>query len=488
MSSEQNLIKERDIDHQCTTLLEETCLSVLKQGTNRGLRCWRPPTENGYCGKHQTDATIEKGILEGLQKCLTHRCTKMIKDSKYCEECIEKKEKTRLANSMCKGKITQGPKKGEPCDKKSSTPEGYCGKHTLNIIVNAATEEGKRICDDGKRACKNFTIEGKLKCEECLAKERVKDKERYDGIREHGLCLGCGCEIEIPTEGFRKEEIQRCEDCYEKLKVVESRRERPLRNFKEERKSNIIVYYKQYQESAKKRNLEFSLDIETFIKLVSSECRYCGSIIELEVNGIDRVDSSVGYIQDNIVTCCSSCNKMKMELSISAFESQIEKIYKYLKENPLLSNDYSGYNRKSYIRPREIVNLYKTKKLSNYIQTCLEDKRSPSFIEKMKDLSILDLNEIEARAYIKNALKLESNIISNSTSRQRINRKEMFGHLKNKDIESCIKHYNYVHGTPDGLREDIEFLITYWNDDDNSKNLEQFNSIIIKYQNKRNQI
>ena len=93
MSTEQKIITERDIDHQCTTLLEETCLSVLKQGTNRGKRCWRPPTENGYCGKHQTDASIEKGILEGLQKCLTHRCTKMIKDSKYCEECIEKKER-----------------------------------------------------------------------------------------------------------------------------------------------------------------------------------------------------------------------------------------------------------------------------------------------------------------------------------------------------------------------------------------------------------
>ena len=92
MSSDQNTIKECDIDHQNQPLLEETCLAVLKQGTNKGQRCWRPPTENGYCGKHQTDAIIEKGILEGLHKCLTHRCTIMIKDSKYCEECTKKKE------------------------------------------------------------------------------------------------------------------------------------------------------------------------------------------------------------------------------------------------------------------------------------------------------------------------------------------------------------------------------------------------------------
>ena len=153
----------------------------------------------------------------------------------------------------------------------------------------------------------------------------------------------------------------------------------------------------------------------------------------------------------------------------------------------MLCNQEDRRSTTSFIKPQEIINLYHSNRLLEYIETCILDKRSPSFIEKMKALDNLCLNEIQARAYIKNALNLETKIVNNSTSRQRINRKEMFGYLIIKDIDSCIKHYNNVHGTPDGFRTDMEFLINHWNEYDNSKNLEQFNRIINKYQNKRNQ-
>ena len=236
-----------DVEYQYPIVLmeeSETCKAIQQQGANKGKQCWRHPSENGYCGKHQTIANIEKAKKDGLYKCSTHRCTTAISSNKYCEACTISKEDARTKLVLCRGLITQGLNKGKPCDKESSTPEGYCGKHTLNILVEKATEEGKRICDDGKRACKNYTIEDKLKCEECLVVIREKEREEHKQLKESGKCLGCGSEIDEKTSGFRRNEVQRCKDCYEKLKQVESKRGIRDRNFNVERKSNVNVHYK----------------------------------------------------------------------------------------------------------------------------------------------------------------------------------------------------------------------------------------------------
>lgn len=45
-------------------------------------------------------------------------------------------------------------------------------------------------------------------------------------------------------------------------------------------------------------------------------------------NGIDRVNSDLGYSVKNCVTCCKDCNTAKMNMSIKDFLSMIERIYK----------------------------------------------------------------------------------------------------------------------------------------------------------------
>ena len=42
--------------------------------------------------------------------------------------------------------------------------------------------------------------------------------------------------------------------------------------------------------------------------------------------GIDRKDSSIGYVSDNVVPCCEHCNMMKASLSINEFLSHIDRI------------------------------------------------------------------------------------------------------------------------------------------------------------------
>lgn len=46
-------------------------------------------------------------------------------------------------------------------------------------------------------------------------------------------------------------------------------------------------------------------------------------------NGIDRKDSSIGYLLENCVSCCSKCNQIKMDMSETDFLSHVTKIYRY---------------------------------------------------------------------------------------------------------------------------------------------------------------
>ena len=94
--------------------------------------------------------------------------------------------------------------------------------------------------------------------------------------------------------------------------------------------------YLQYQSGARKRNLTFELTLEQVELLTQSDCRYCGvkpahrdSVVykvHSPLNGIDRKDGSKGYTIDNVVTCCTTCNRMKMALNESEFLTQVIKI------------------------------------------------------------------------------------------------------------------------------------------------------------------
>jgi hypothetical protein len=53
---------------------------------------------------------------------------------------------------------------------------------------------------------------------------------------------------------------------------------------------------------------------------------------EVEINGIDRVDSSKGYVLDNCVPCCKMCNRMKLNHSTQDFIDQCR----------LIVNTYDG--------------------------------------------------------------------------------------------------------------------------------------------------
>lgn len=96
-----------------------------------------------------------------------------------------------------------------------------------------------------------------------------------------------------------------------------------------------------YRQKAKKLNRSFTISDSEIIHLLKSDCFYCGSAPlnvkksphqtgNFKYNGIDRVDSSKGYISGNVAPCCRVCNIAKNTMDQEAFISWIKRAAKHL--------------------------------------------------------------------------------------------------------------------------------------------------------------
>lgn len=88
-----------------------------------------------------------------------------------------------------------------------------------------------------------------------------------------------------------------------------------------------------------------NLSFEKFYELTQLECHHCGSkpyqiylvknvtdddkTSQFIYNGLDRIDTSKGYDEDNVIPCCGTCNFMRHKLSLSDFYMHITKIVKH---------------------------------------------------------------------------------------------------------------------------------------------------------------
>ena len=95
------------------------------------------------------------------------------------------------------------------------------------------------------------------------------------------------------------------------------------------------------------------MSIDDFNTLIHQNCFYCGKQPEelkslkrhnktnkpVLVNGIDRIDSSLGYSKENCIPCCAMCNRMKSNYSLSDFYNHISRIYNHIKSSQTISQE-----------------------------------------------------------------------------------------------------------------------------------------------------
>jgi 5-methylcytosine-specific restriction endonuclease McrA len=103
------------------------------------------------------------------------------------------------------------------------------------------------------------------------------------------------------------------------------------------REQTLERQYKIKGNMARHRSISFTLTPGEFEQLWQQPCSYCGD--EILTVGIDRIDSSKGYSQDNCVPCCKRCNAMKSDMSIGEFLYAIRKIYDHITGQGQDSND-----------------------------------------------------------------------------------------------------------------------------------------------------
>jgi hypothetical protein len=95
-----------------------------------------------------------------------------------------------------------------------------------------------------------------------------------------------------------------------------------------------------YHMNAKNRGIDFLLSREEFRFLTQEKCFYCGIGPEQKAgtetsngyyiyNGIDRVDNKIGYISENVVSCCKKCNFRKSDMTTEEFLSWVKLVYKH---------------------------------------------------------------------------------------------------------------------------------------------------------------
>ena len=98
-----------------------------------------------------------------------------------------------------------------------------------------------------------------------------------------------------------------------------------------------------YRQKAKKSGRKFAISKEAAIQLLTSDCFYCGAVPanvkksphqtgDFKYNGIDRIDSRLGYVVGNVVPCCRICNIAKNTMNQEAFISWIKRAAKHLEK------------------------------------------------------------------------------------------------------------------------------------------------------------
>lgn len=92
-----------------------------------------------------------------------------------------------------------------------------------------------------------------------------------------------------------------------------------------------------YKSRAEQKKVEFTLTKDEFVSLREKDCHYCERSYteKVHINGIDRLDSSIGYTSSNCVSCCGDCNYAKGTIDECVFLQKCVLIHKNNKVSSL---------------------------------------------------------------------------------------------------------------------------------------------------------
>jgi len=202
---------------------------------------------------------------------------------------------------------------------------------------------------------------GNVKSCGCLTKQKFLNRKDLAGERfgklvvisqhcmtKHGIEWLCNCDcgktVILHSDKLRKIKGPRSCGCLsdETIKITnEKLAKRDPWQFELNACKSCAIY----------RKIEFKLSVDQYKNLVLNNCYYCDAIPQknptasglkrknIFVNGIDRINSNLGYLLENCVSCCTNCNTAKMSLTYDEFLENTKKRFLFLLKKQLVKLD-----------------------------------------------------------------------------------------------------------------------------------------------------
>ena len=336
--------------------------------------CKFKKSENKYCGKHQSNHFKDETESMGLKTCKNYvRGCRTQNDITYkfsaCHNCLQKeREKDHKRRGSIATIEVKNKKACSVCCKVFSM-ESFQGLHGETKTCSECRAANKRV--DEKRDAEHVKELARKNAEktERKAVKRAWKEANYEKVAKYWMDARSKL-IENNLEGYLKKNA-------ENAKNWRDTNPEKCQKINKEKNNNINYHFVTYKNSAENKRLNFELTKGDFMEMVESECYYCGIIQDKGFNGIDRLDSSEGYIISNCVSCCEMCNYMKGSLGSTIFMNRVEHITTNLKlfQGKLHPDDF-----------KDVLNVkYSTYKARANKKDIVFELSESAFNEKIKD-------------------------------------------------------------------------------------------------------
>jgi hypothetical protein len=98
------------------------------------------------------------------------------------------------------------------------------------------------------------------------------------------------------------------------------------------KESNKSIYrrFNRAKNQARYRSLTFTLTQNEYSQTVSKPCFYCEGPLPAFGYGLDRIDNTKGYTPDNVIPCCTDCNRGRgARYTVEEFKVMIDALMTY---------------------------------------------------------------------------------------------------------------------------------------------------------------
>ena len=311
-----------------------------------------------YCGKHQTYKQWKELTNSGSKVCINwiRGCFNVILDEhKVCENCRNKSQECEKKNNKIKKDKANEYNQQENNNKlmclicnKVDEEKNFINNKCLKCYENYRKAEQNRnksepinkVISYIKKSASNRNINWNITDDECIKLcnnncycNRLigfNGIDRIDSSKDYNInnCVSC-CKICNYMKGDKtvKEFIDTITYILSKNFIIEKKW---IKDDEKNFKCGQNASFSRFINESKNRLINNDIIKETYDIIITLPCNYCKNSFINGSRGIDRIDSTIGYIYGNITPCCYTCNLMKGILSQEEFFKHLKRIYDFI--------------------------------------------------------------------------------------------------------------------------------------------------------------